>query len=69
MTREERAAYIRVYMREYRDGKRRRVPREKPAPKRPPHLDRSKPTMENVKLDRPGYMRQYMRWVRAGKPQ
>lgn len=54
MTREERAAY----MREWR--KRNPEPR-----KQPPVLDRSKPKGVNVKLDRPGYYRQYMRWWRA----
>lgn len=56
MTREERAAY----QREYR--------KRNPAPrKRPPVLDRSKPKGVNVKLDKPAYMRQYMRWWRSKK--
>lgn len=54
MTNAERAAY----MREYR--KRHPTPRKRPA-----QLDRSKPVGVNVKLDKPGYMRQYMRWWRA----
>lgn len=57
MTREERAAYMREYMRDYR--------RRNPMPKkRPAQLDRSKPKGENCKLDKTGYMRQYMRWYR-----
>lgn len=53
MTREERAAYMREY--------RRRNPAQR---KRPAQIDRSKPVGVNVKLDKPGYMRQYMRWWR-----
>ncbi len=56
MTREERAAYM-------RDWRKRNY-----KPKRPPVLDRSKPKGVNVKLDPSAYYRQYMRWVRAGKP-
>lgn len=55
---EDRAAYMRVYMRAYRAAN--------PSPKkRPAELDRSKPKGKNVKLDRPAYQRQYMRWKRA----
>jgi hypothetical protein len=54
-------AHMREYMRAYRAAH--------PKPKKRRELDRSKPKGENVKLDRPGYQRQYMRWVRAGKPQ
>jgi hypothetical protein len=61
MTKEKRAAYMREYMREWR--------RKHPAPRKRRDLDRSKPIGKNVKLDRPGYMRQYMRWKRAGCPQ
>lgn len=56
MTHEERAAYMREW--------RKRNPESR---KRPPVLDRSKPKGVNVKLDRPGYQRQYMRWWRAQK--
>lgn len=64
---EDKTAYMREYMRGYRQGKRLKVPKEKPAPKRVENLDRSKPVGKNVKLDRPGYMRRYMRWSRAEK--
>jgi hypothetical protein len=54
MTSEERAAYMREY--------RKRQPKKRPAA-----LDRSRPVMRNVKLDRPAYQRQYMRWYRSNK--
>jgi hypothetical protein len=57
MTREERAVYMRAYRQRNAETR-----------KRPADLDRSKPKGENVKLDRVGYMRQYMRWRRARKP-
>ena len=56
-SKEERAAYMREY--------RKKNPKPK---KRIANLDRSKPNPVLAKLDRGAYMRQYMRWVRAGKP-
>ena len=50
------AAYFRAYRKLNQRPKKRHL-----------ELDRSKPVGKNVKLDKPGYMRQYMRWVRAQK--